>query len=94
MTKVEEESNGKFRIFSKSGAGFSNSRYVGEILSHAYACLPVFDEIGNIKINEGYEFTIHVRGSIPDDSSLAEVETQVHDAMVQTVHAILDGKLQ
>ena len=40
MTKVEEDSEGRFRIFSKLGAGYSSSDYVGEILNNAYACLP------------------------------------------------------
>lgn len=31
---------GNWRVFSKLGAGFSNSRYMGEIVSNAYTCLP------------------------------------------------------
>lgn len=39
---VEAAAQGKWRIFSKLGAGYSNSRYVGEIVNNAYACLPEY----------------------------------------------------
>ena len=93
MTQVEAESQGAFRIFSKLGAGWSTSRYVGEIVSNAYACLPVLDSEGNPVPNQGVEFTVHVRGSVPNDPSLVQVQTQVYDAMVAAVSAAMDGKL-
>jgi hypothetical protein len=42
MVKTETDARGKWRIFSKLGAGYSSSRLVGEILDNAYACLPVY----------------------------------------------------
>ena len=93
MSKVEEQSGGQFRIFSKLGAGWSTSRYVGEIVSNAYACLPVLDANGAPVPDAGLEFSMHVRGSIPNDASLVKVEQQVYTAMVQAVTAILDNKL-
>ena len=93
MTQVEEQSAGQFRIFSKLGCGWSTSRYVGEIVSNAYACLPVLDSAGSPVPDEGIEFTMHVRGSIPNDASLKQVEQQVYTAMVQAVTAILENKL-
>lgn len=40
ITEVENASQGKFRIFSKLGDGWSTSRYRGEIVLNAYSCLP------------------------------------------------------
>mgnify|MGYP003386263457 CR=1 FL=1 len=106
MTQIEDNSHGNYRIFSKLGAGYSSSRSKGEILSNAYACLPIVGSDGkgksgsgasidqtNINSN-GVEFTIHVRGSIDNDVTLVAVEEQVLEAMVATVNAIVDGTLQ
>ena len=93
MTRVEQESQGQFRIFSKLGAGWSSSREKGEIVSNAYACLPVLDSNGQPVPNQGYEFTISVKGSISVDPSLVEVEKQVYEAVQQTVGAILGNEL-
>lgn len=41
MTKTELDSHGKWRIFSKLGAGYSSSRGRGEVMNNAYACLPM-----------------------------------------------------
>ena len=62
-------------------------------MSNAYACLPVLDSAGSPVPDEGIEFTMHVRGSIPNDASLKQVEQQVYTAMVQAVTAILENKL-
>mgnify|MGYP003385942803 CR=1 FL=1 len=110
MTQIEDNSHGNYRIFSKLGAGYSSSRSKGEILSNAYACLPIVGSDGkgksgsgasidqtniNSNINSnGVEFTIHVRGSIDNDVTLVAVEEQVLEAMVATVNAIVDGTLQ
>lgn len=39
----------------------------------------------------GLEFTISVRGSIPDDFSLVKVEEQVRSAVQDVVSAIVSG---
>lgn len=93
MTKVEEDSQGKFRIFSKLGAGYSSSRSKGEIVSNAYGCFPVLHENGMPVVNSGYEFSIHVRGSIDNDVTLLNVQEVVLEAMTATVNAIMEGKL-
>jgi hypothetical protein len=79
----------QWRIFSKSGAGFSSIRYAGEILSNAYTCVPQFDENNNAV--GGYEFTITVRGTVPDDYDLTRVESKVMAAFEQTVNFIFDN---
>lgn len=78
----------QWRIFSKLGAGWSTSRYRGEIVGNAYACIPHYDS--SDKAKGGYEFTITIRGSVPNDSSLKEVEQKVYDAFEQTVNFIFD----
>lgn len=94
MTQVTADSKGQFRIFSKLGAGWSTSREKGEIVSNAYACLPVLDNYNRPIPNQGYEFTVSVKGSIAQDPTLVAVEQQVHTAMQQTVAAIFNGELR
>lgn len=65
-----------FRIFSKLGAGFSSSRYKGEIVSNAHICLPSRGGAA-----DGVEFTVSVEGSVANDSSLTKVEQHVAQAM-------------
>jgi hypothetical protein len=88
MPRVEQQSQGHFRIFSKSGAGFSTSRLRGEILTSAYACLPVLDAAGQPIVDAGLEFLLHVRGSIPGDTHLTAVEAQVHADIGKVVQYI------
>jgi len=85
MSQVETSSEGRWRIYSKLGAGFSSSRQVGEIVNNVYACLPGY--LG------GLEATIHVRGSVPKDTGLVAVESIVHEAMGMIVAAISDGRI-
>lgn len=94
MTAIDEASRGTWRIFSKLGAGYSSSRSVGEIVSNAYACLPNIGMGGQGKVDgTGFEFTINVRGSQPNDSSLLKAQEQVFVAMKQAVEALIAGKL-
>jgi hypothetical protein len=93
ITDVDEQSNGLWRIFSKLGAGYSTSRSRGEIISNAYACLPVLDETGSPIPLEGFEFTISARGSVPNDETLVKVEKIVYDAIVGAVGALISNKL-
>lgn len=110
MDRVEQESQGQFRIFSKLGAGYSSSRSRGEIVSNAYGCFPVYVFVGQECLrhvsdcrldptngaavpNQGWEFTVHVRGSVPNDASLRKVEEQVTTAMKQAVQALLNHQL-
>lgn len=51
------------------------------------------DESGNSIPNSGYEFTLSVRGSVVGDTSLTKAEEKVHQAVTNTIQALLDGKL-
>lgn len=93
ITDVDIKSHGLWRIFSKLGAGYSNSRSRGEIVTTAYACFPSLDQDGIPIEGEGFEMTISARGSVPNDSSLLSAETIVADAVQKTLHALLLGKL-
>lgn len=70
---------GQWRIFSKLGAGYSTSRYVGEIVTNAHVCLPAYNEDG--KTIGGLELTLTGRGSIPQDSSLNTVDARLQAAV-------------
>jgi len=72
MTAVENDSDGEWRIFSKRGNGYSTSRLVGEIVTNAYLCLPMKD-------GGGIEVTLSAKGSVPNDTSLIQVQAQVED---------------
>jgi hypothetical protein len=85
MTDIDSQSDGGWRILSKLGAGYSSSRSRGEIVTTAYACLPVH--------GEGLEFTISVRGSVPYDSSLKQVEVKVANAVKSIVESVYTGQL-
>lgn len=75
-----------WRIFSKLGAGYSSSRYRGEIVDNSYACLPRYDSNG--QMIDGLEFSITVRGSVPQDYDLTKVEPKVLQTFNQTVNFI------
>lgn len=51
------------------------------------------DEFGNPIPNSGFEFTLSVRGSVVGDTSLKKAEEKVHTAVVNTIQALLNGKL-
>jgi hypothetical protein len=85
MSQVEAASEGRWRIYSKLGDGYSSSRQVGEIVYNVYACLPGY--LG------GLEATIHVRGSVSKDTGLVAAESIVHDAVGMIVEAISDGRI-
>lgn len=79
----------KWRIFSKLGAGWSTSRSVGEIVSNIYACVPIYDASG-VNVIDGYEFTLSVRGSVPQDSVLDQVEKTVLNAVNRAMDFVVE----
>jgi hypothetical protein len=85
MSLVEAASRGKWRIYSKLGSGYSGTRQVGEIVNNVYACLPGY--LG------GVEATIHLRASVPADTTLLKPQALVHEAMGQIVAAIRNGRI-
>ena len=93
MLDVETRSEGNWRIHSKLGAGYSYSRFVGEITYAAYACLPVVIG-GNAVPDSGVEFVIAARSSVPLDTALYQAEAVIQPAVADVVAAIYDGTLQ
>lgn len=92
MTDVEARSDGAWRILSKLGAGYSNSRGRGEIITSVYTCIPEFS--GNGSTYQGdFEFTLSVRGSVVGDSSLKLVQAKVAAAVNAIVTAIMNGTI-
>ena len=89
MEEVERASAGRWAIYSKLGCGYSSSRIVGEIISNAYGCFPSLGGGGR-----GFELTLSVRGSVPNDSSGAQAEQVVLEAVRAVVSAILSGKIE
>lgn len=89
ISDVEIKSQGKWRIFSKLGCGYSSSRLVGEIVNTANVCLPDLENSAN-----DLEFTISARGSIAKDTSLLKVDKLVYDAISATIQAIVNKQIK
>lgn len=84
MKKVEADSQGRWRIFSKLGNGEATRPtlgYVGEIANVAYACLPVLDAAGAPVPDEGAEFVLAIhatnKSSRANDVALNALYTRV-----------------
>lgn len=86
ITEVQKISNGNWRIASKLGAGYSNERNRGEIVTDGYACLPGFG-------NPGYEFTFSVQSSVVGDSNLKQSDSNVEKTMREIMEALQSGYL-
>ena len=87
MTQVSQQSLGHWRIFSKLGAGYSTSRDRGEITYNSYACLPVLDPSTlDPSLNQGLEFVISARSSVPYDTSLKQAQAIMHQGINAIVH--------
>eukprot|EP00605_Chrysophyceae_sp_TOSAG23-4_P001557 GSChrysophyteH1.ASY1.ANO1.1708.1 assembled CDS len=100
--RIENRDPENWRIFSKLGAGWSSLRAVGEIISIAYGCFPAgaadvdaneASEGANLSTNSSFEFSLSVRGSVPDDQALVGVQAVVLAATRAAVAALLQGKL-
>lgn len=92
MTQVEQDSQGRWRIFSKLGAGFIREDQA-DVLDTSYACLPKLNERGAPVEGEGWEFLVTARASIPGDPSLEKAEQAVLMGFKGAVGALLEGKL-
>lgn len=75
--ELTAQSFGRWRIFSKLGAGYSSDRSVGEVVTSVYTCLPMLDEEGEPVPNKGLEFIITARGSMPEDPDVSKAEKAV-----------------
>lgn len=93
INKVEADAQGRWRIFSKLGAGWSSDRNVGEIVSNSYASFPVLDVQGRPIPDAGVEFIISCRGSVAGDTTLVKVEEAVKDTMHSIIKAVYEGHL-
>eukprot|EP01124_Arcella_intermedia_P027550 TRINITY_DN5419_c0_g3_i2.p1 TRINITY_DN5419_c0_g3~~TRINITY_DN5419_c0_g3_i2.p1 ORF type:complete len:230 (-),score=55.85 TRINITY_DN5419_c0_g3_i2:29-718(-) len=93
MNVVDSRSNGKWRIFSKLGAGYSNSRSVGEIVVNSYSCFPVLSSSGDPVMNQGVEFVLTARSSVPNDSTLEKAEALLQPNIAQIVKQIFNANL-
>ena len=51
------------------------------------------DPSGSPVANEGFEFSLSVRGSVPYDASLVRVEQEVLTAVQQVVSALMSGRI-
>jgi hypothetical protein len=91
ITEIESRSQGAWRIHSKLGAGYSSSRFVGEITSNNYACFPVLDENGQPVPNQGVEFVLSARSSVPSDTELTGAETRIQAAIAAAVNLVVAG---
>lgn len=74
LTRIDEASSGKWRLFSKLGAGYSTSRTKGEIITNAYACLPIQKGDINAATEGGIEISLSVRASESFDATLERAQ--------------------
>lgn len=93
LKRIDENSDGAWRIFSKLGAGYSSSRGKGEILSNVYACLPHLFSTDSSDASNGIEFTFSVRASEDKDVSLVHAQQAIMDALTETMQALMRGDL-
>lgn len=82
----------QWRIFSKLGAGFSDTRQVGEITNIAYGCFPVLDSTGTPVVDEGLELVITSRASIPVDTKLITADKVLLDTLQSVVTSIVEAQ--
>ena len=88
---ASDNEEGKWRIFSKLGCGFSSSRHKAEIVTNSYGCLPTYSSSSAAAVG-GVELSLTVRGSVPDNMGLTVVENKVMDAVNKAVaYALKDA---
>lgn len=87
MDAIEARSGGTWRIFSKLGDGWSLSRAVGEVLTNAYACLP-------LRGGGGVEFLVSARASVANDTDTSQADLKLQRAVSSVVEAIVDGRIE
>ena len=105
MTEMQHQSGGAWRLFSKLGAGYSSSRHKGEILTNAYACLPVLqkrsddthgdmhDASRHAVAERGVEFVLSARASVAGDTGLVEAQRVLQEGVSCVTRAAYEGKL-
>ena len=93
ITDMESRSRGRYRTFSKDGAGYSFIRLAGELLFNGYACYPVVGPRDDPSIEVGVEYFVSSRVSVPGDRTLSKASVRFVAAMTALNQAILAGKL-
>ena len=88
ITDAEDRSHGTYRTFSKDGSGYSFVRYAGEVLFNGYACYPSV-----ATPEEGVEYFISTRVSIPKDTTVTEAMKIMTAGMASVNEAIYSGAL-
>lgn len=77
LTRIDEASSGQWRLFSKLGAGYSTPRTKGEIITNAYACLPIPKGDIDALTEGGIEISLSVRASEVFDVTLERAQEAV-----------------
>lgn len=85
LTRIDEASSGQWRLFSKLGAGYSSPRTRGEIITNAYACLPMPVGDSGTTTNGGIELSLSVRAS----ENLDVVLERAQDAVLKAIDLIM-----
>jgi len=93
MDEVEQRSRGQWRIFSKMGAGWDPEAQVGDVLTATYATLPVLDADGLPLVDQGVEFLVVGRSSVPQDSTLVKTDAILQKAVASIAKAIYEGQI-
>ena len=76
-----------------SGAGWSDDNGVGEIVTAAYASLPVLNKDGAAVPDAGVEFILVGRASIKDDQTLVQADAALQQTVANIAKAIYTGQI-
>ena len=89
IDQIEQNTRGQWRIFSKLGLGFSRG---GEIVHTDYACLPIFDDMGQPAIDQGVEMVLSIHLPAHKDYHGADQElAQIYKVLMQ---GVLSGQIK
>ena len=91
MDNVDAATDGQWRIFSKLGYGFSNSRDVIEMLNTGYVCLPSIAAMNQ----NGAEFFLSVRAQTPGNvDPCLPCQSDIQKAVRAVVADVMSGNIQ
>jgi len=75
------------------GAGWDPVAQVGDVLTAAYATLPVLGADGLPLVDQGVEFLVVGRSSVPQDSTLVKTDAILQKAVASIAKAIYEGQI-
>lgn len=94
LTAIDRTASGRWRVFTKEGAGFSTSRNRGEVTLNTYLCLPHIDQVtGQPIAGAGAEAIVSARVSILNDTHVAAAGERMVEGAGDLVKAIAAGLL-